>query len=391
MLGGRAAAAPLALLEHGWFVASAASLFRAVSVRIADLPKMGFLETVILSALRASLLCPVCSSATIALLDHEEEKRRQRWADFVFVPANLDAGSASPPQSLEACRGLDLQSELGPTAMASKRELGSGAFGDVTLHEEDGKSYALKTISHQLLKHRQLEAAAQVEREALEICQGHACIVRFYGRVESVANTVLVMEVLQDLVGVYTSASLWGNPAVVREHVACVAEALSYMHSKQIMRRDVKPKNMLLDARGCCKLCDFGSAKLCSGRAYSFVGTAEYMAPEMVRKTGHTAAVDWWGLGCVLFELLSGQGLFSGRRDEVFSSIDRGVSETAFADLAFESASELVQGLCAQMPHLRLPMMNGGIDNIKTQSWYADFLWPNFVVEKVQLGMLICL
>ncbi|CAE7244195.1 PRKG1 [Symbiodinium natans] len=458
---------------------------------------MGFLETVILSALHASLLCPVCSSATIALLDHEEEKRRQRWADFVFVPANLDAGSASPPQSLEACRGLDLQSELGPAAwlrnvnwevvlrnvnwevvrlvhvtlheedksyaaqatksqllkhrsqllhgccaatstarprggkaapavgrlrlrscklgsasppqsleacrgldlqselgpaaMASKRELGSGAFGDVTLHEEDGKSYALKTISHQLLKHRQLEAAAQVEREALEICQGHPCIVRFYGHVESVANTVLVMEVLQDLVGVYTSASLWGNPAVVREHVACVAEALSYMHSKQIMHRDVKPKNMLLDARGCCKLCDFGSAKLCSGRAYSFVGTAEYMAPEMVRKTGHTAAVDWWGLGCVLFELLSGQGLFSGRRDEVFSSIDRGVSETAFADLAFESASELVQGLCAQMPHLRLPMMNGGIDNIKTQSWYADFLWPNFVVEKVQLGMLICL
>ena len=51
-----------------------------------------------------------------------------------------------------------------------------------------------------------------------------------YGHVESVANTVLVMEVLQDLVGVYTSASLWGNPAVVREHVACVAEALSYMH-----------------------------------------------------------------------------------------------------------------------------------------------------------------
>ena len=171
---------------------------------------------------------------------------------------------------LEACRGLDLQSELGPAAMASKRELGSGAFGDVTLHEEDGKSYALKTISHQLLKHRQLEAAAQVEREALEICQGHPCIVRFYGHVESVANTVLVMEVLQDLVGVYTSASLWGNPAV-REHVACVAEALSYMHSKQIMHRDVKPKNMLLDARGCCKLCDFGSAKLCSGRAYSFL------------------------------------------------------------------------------------------------------------------------
>ena len=227
---------------------------------------MGFLETVILSALHASLLCPVCSSATIALLDHEEEKRRQRWADFVFVPANLDAGSASPPQSLEACRGLDLQSELGPAAMASKRELGSGAFGDVTLHEEDGKSYALKTISHQLLKHRQLEAAAQVEREALEICQGHPCIVRFYGHVESVANTVLVMEVLQDLVGVYTSASLWGNPAVVREHVACVAEALSYMHSKQIMHRDVKPKNMLLDARGCCKLCDFPRSFAVAGR-----------------------------------------------------------------------------------------------------------------------------
>ena len=155
--------------------------------------------------------------------------------------------------------------------------LGSGALGDVTLRKEDGKWLALKTTSQQLLKLRQLEAAAEAERKAFEICQGHPCIAQVYGHMESAANTVLLMEVLQDLVGVYTSASLWDNAAVAREHTACVAEAFSYMHSKQITHRDVKPKNMLLDAFGCCKLCDFGPAKLSSGRAHNFVGTTEYI------------------------------------------------------------------------------------------------------------------
>ena len=109
-----------------------------------------------------------------------------------------------------------LQAELEPGPGAStgtlahihEMTLGSGAPGDVTVRKEDGKWLALKTTSQQLLKLRQFEAAAEAERDAFEICQGHPCIARLYGHMESAASTVLVMEVLQDLVGVYTSAAL---------------------------------------------------------------------------------------------------------------------------------------------------------------------------------------
>lgn len=89
---------------------------------------------------------------------------------------------------------------------------------------------------------------------------------------------------------------------------------LEYLHEKQggIAYRDLKPENVLLDEEGHIKLVDFGFAKKLGStegkliETYTMCGTPEYLAPEVILNKGHTTAVDWWGLGILIFEFLTG-------------------------------------------------------------------------------------
>ena len=91
--------------------------------------------------------------------------------------------------------------------------------------------------------------------------------------------------------------------AAARFYASEVVLAFEYLHALSIVYRDLKPENLLLTATGHLKIADFGFAKIVTDRTFSLCGTPEYLAPEIIHSTGHAAAVDWWAIGILIFEM----------------------------------------------------------------------------------------
>lgn len=99
---------------------------------------------------------------------------------------------------------------------------------------------------------------------------------------------------------------------------------IQYLHGKSIVYRDLKPENILIDADGNCKIVDFGLSKRIDPRAktFSYCGSAEYMAPEMILRSGHSFAIDYYSLGALLYELVTGlPPYYTKNHDELQESI----------------------------------------------------------------------
>lgn len=101
-------------------------------------------------------------------------------------------------------------------------------------------------------------------------------------------------------------------------YIACIVLALEYLHNNNIVYRDLKPENVFIDHNGYTKIGDFGFAKILndSNRTYTFCGTPGYVAPENVLAHGYNCSVDWWGLGVLMYVLLTGRQPFSTPRTE---------------------------------------------------------------------------
>ncbi len=164
--------------------------------------------------------------------------------------------------------------------------------------------------------------------------------------------------------------------------------ALEYLHKLSIAFRDLKPENVLLRANGHIKICDFGLAKIISDRTFTLCGTAEYLAPEMIKNVGHGMSVDWWALGILVYEMLCGHPPFSGKTPyDTYRLICAG--KPHFPKSFSPLTKDFVKRLLQDDRRVRLGCMKGGTKTVKAHKWLSGVDWSAVYNCQAQVPYLI--
>ncbi|KAH9259238.1 hypothetical protein BASA81_002281 [Batrachochytrium salamandrivorans] len=306
---------------------------------------------------------------------------------------------------------MDLEYELKPAARPELvlselhvlAQLGSGQFGVVHLAECIGKGnpvdrVAIKVMSAAGMVDNGWEKMIECERNSMLELAGNPFLVSLlnYGS-HNARQIYLVMELcewgtLTSLVRVQPECRL-STEAQARFYLANIVLAIEFMHSKDIIYRDLKTENIMVTSTGYCKLADFGLAKKTS-QTYTFCGTPDFMAPEILLRKGHGSAVDWWACGVLLFELLSGETPFAGYEttdiyERVLAHVDpKQLVYPAQCEGLTEGCKNLIQNLLHPKRAKRLGAKFPGVLGIKRHAFFEGLDWDELEKQTVVAPLL---
>ncbi|KAL7409551.1 kinase-like domain-containing protein [Mrakia frigida] len=177
------------------------------------------------------------------------------------------------------------------------------------------------------------------------------------------------------------------TPDVTRFYLSSIILAVAYLHSQDIIYRDLKPENLLLDREGYLRIADFGFAKEVGDRTFTLCGTPEYLAPEIVLSKGHGKAVDWWALGILCFEMLAGYPPF-------FDDNPMGIYEKILAaKIAFPPhidsiTKDLIRRLLTVDRSKRLGNLRGGAMDVMMHPWFSGVDWGSLERRQIRAPII---
>ncbi|CAG9854098.1 unnamed protein product [Phyllotreta striolata] len=268
--------------------------------------------------------------------------------------------------------------------------LGRGHFGKVILsqYKNTGEYFAIKALKKGDIIARDEVDSLLSEKRIFEVANSirHPFLVNLFACFQTDAHVCFVMEYAAggDLM-MHIHADAFSEPRTVF-YAACVVLGLQYLHENKIIYRDLKLDNLLLDTEGYVKIADFGLCKEGMGfgdRTGTFCGTPEFLAPEVLTETSYTRAVDWWGLGVLIFEMLVGESPFPGDdEEEVFDSIVN--DEVRYPRFLSLESIAIMRRLLRKSPDRRLGSSERDAEDVKKQAFFRHIQWEELLHRRIQ-------
>ncbi|KAF7806136.1 serine/threonine-protein kinase AtPK1/AtPK6-like [Senna tora] len=285
-------------------------------------------------------------------------------------------------------------SKIGPGDFQILRVVGQGAFGKVFLVRKkcdpsdgaDGDGiFAMKVMRKETIIKKNHVDYMKAERDILTKVV-HPFIVQLRYSFQTKSKLYLILDFINGghlFFHLYRQGIFSEDQA--RIYTAEIVSAVSHLHKSGIVHRDLKPENILMDAEGHVMLTDFGMAKEIdeSGRSNSLCGTIEYMAPEIILAKGHNKEADWWSIGILLYEMLTGKAPFThANRKKLQEKIVK--EKVKLPPMVSSEAHSLLKGLLQKDPSIRLGNGPNGDEQIKTHKWFRSINWKKLEAREFQ-------
>lgn len=296
--------------------------------------------------------------------------------------------------------------------------IGCGGFGHVMVarHKLTGQLVAIKTLSKKAIAAQNQIQHTVSEKAVLTMCRNHPFIIQMHASFQTIDHLHMVLDYCPggELFFHLTQAGRFKEHQTAF-YVAEVFLALEYLHRHNIIYRDLKPENILLDKDGHVRLADFGLSKLGIDDwtlAMTFCGSIEYLAPEVLAlgekltpamtamanssntqaaagRKGYGKAADFWALGCLLYELLTGEPPFysGSNRPQLYSRIMQ--CNISFPSYLSTEAVDLIKGLLTIDPSERLGSRKKGHAGVKEHPFFAKYIdWGELLNRNLRPPLL---